>query len=101
MRVHMARAVIREKENFRAIQLILLTFIALKSWTCQLVTNAENLLKIKTPLNRVYFRKKAGTVFKTRLSLKERDYAKMQMEKCRRGCCKPCSVSRKEPQITK
>ena len=52
MRVHMARAVIREKENFRAFQLILFTFIALKSWTCQLVTNVENLLKIKTPLNR-------------------------------------------------
>ena len=47
----MARAVIREKENFRAIQLILLAFIALKSWTCQLVTHAENLLKIETPLN--------------------------------------------------
>ena len=47
----MARAVIREKENFRVIQLTPLAFIALKSWTCQLVTHAENLLKIETPLN--------------------------------------------------
>ena len=41
----MARALIREKESFRAIQLIQLAFIALKSSTCQLVTQAE------TPLN--------------------------------------------------
>ena len=47
----MARAVTWEKEGFRAIKLILLAFIALKSWTCQLVTHAENLLKIETPLN--------------------------------------------------
>ena len=40
----MARAVIREKQKFRAIQLILLAFVALKSWTCQLVKHAENLL---------------------------------------------------------
>ena len=41
----MATAVIREKESFRAIQLTLLAFIALKSWTCQPVTHAENLLQ--------------------------------------------------------
>ena len=47
----MARTVIREKESFRAIQLTPLAFIALKSWTYQLVTHLENLLKIKTSLN--------------------------------------------------
>ena len=47
----MARAVIRGKESFRAIQLTLLAFIALKSWTYQFVTHVENLLKIETPLN--------------------------------------------------
>ena len=46
-----ARAVIREKESFRVIQLTLLAFIALKSWTCQLVPHVENLLKIETQLN--------------------------------------------------
>ena len=47
----MARAVILEKESFRVIQLTMLASIALKSWTCQLVTLVENLLKIETPLN--------------------------------------------------
>ena len=47
----MARAVIREKESFKAIQLTLLAFIALKPWTCQLVTHVENLSNIETPLN--------------------------------------------------
>ena len=51
MFAYMARAVIREKESFRSIQLTLLAFKALKSWTCQLVTHVENLLKIETPLN--------------------------------------------------
>ena len=51
MFAYMARAVIQEKESFRAIQLTLLAFIALKSWTCQLVTHVENLLKIESPLN--------------------------------------------------
>ena len=51
MFTYMARAVIQEKESFRAIQLTLLAFIALKSWTCQLVTHVENLLKIESPLN--------------------------------------------------
>ena len=50
MFVYMATAVIREKENLRAIQLTLLAFIVLKSWTCQLVTHVESLLKIETPL---------------------------------------------------
>ena len=39
------------KRKFRAIQLTLLAFIALESWTCQLVTHVENLLMIETPLN--------------------------------------------------
>ena len=47
----MARTVMREKESFRAIQLTLLAFIALKSSTCQLGTHVENLLKKETPLN--------------------------------------------------
>ena len=47
----MARAVTQEKESFRAIQLTLLSFIALKSWACQFVTHVQNLLKIETPLN--------------------------------------------------
>ena len=51
MFVYNAWAVIQEKESFKAIQLPLLAFIALKSWTCQLVTHVENLLKIETPLN--------------------------------------------------
>ena len=51
MFAYMARAVIRGGKNFRAIQLTLLAFRALKSWTCQLVTHVENLLKIETPLN--------------------------------------------------
>ena len=54
MFVYMTRAVIREKENLRAIQLTLLGFIVLKSWTCQLVTHVENLLKIETPLNVIF-----------------------------------------------
>ena len=37
MFVYMARAVEQEKESFKAIQLRLLAFIALKSWTHQLV----------------------------------------------------------------
>ena len=41
MFAYMARAVIREKESFRA----------LESWTCQLVRHVKNLLKIETPLN--------------------------------------------------
>ena len=32
-------------------QLTLLGFIALKSWTCQFVTDVENLLNVETPLN--------------------------------------------------
>ena len=51
MFVYNAWAVIQEKESFKAIQLPLLAFIALKSWTCQLITHVENLLKIETPLN--------------------------------------------------
>ena len=51
MFIYMARAVIPEKESFRAIQITLLASIALKSWTCQLVTHVENLLKIEIPLN--------------------------------------------------
>ena len=53
MFAYMARAVIRGAGggSFRAIQLTLLTFRALKSSTCQLVTHAENLLKTETPLN--------------------------------------------------
>ena len=51
MFAYMARAIIREKESFRAIQLTLLAFIALESWTCQLVRHVKNLLKIETPLN--------------------------------------------------
>ena len=51
MFAYMASAVIQKKESFRAIHLKLLAFIALKSWTCQLVTHVENLLKIETPLN--------------------------------------------------
>ena len=51
MFVYMAKAVKREKESFRAIQLTLLAFIAFKSWTSQLVTHVKNLLKIETPLN--------------------------------------------------
>ena len=51
MFVYMDRAVIRDKKSFRAIQLTLLAFRALKSWICQLVTHVENLLKIETPLN--------------------------------------------------
>ena len=47
----MARAVTQEKESFRAIQLTLLAFIDLKSWTCQFETHVQNLLKIETPLN--------------------------------------------------
>ena len=50
MFTYIARAVIREKESFRAIQLTLLASIALKSLECQLVTRG-NLLKIETPLN--------------------------------------------------
>ena len=51
MFAYMARALIQEKESFRAIQLTLLAFIALKSWTCQLVTHLEKMLKIEIPLN--------------------------------------------------
>ena len=52
MFAYMASVVIPEKESFRAIQLTLLAFIALKSWACQFVTHVENLLKIPlTPLN--------------------------------------------------
>ena len=48
MFTYMVRAAIREKERFRTIQITLLAFIALKSWTCQLVTHVEN---VETPLN--------------------------------------------------
>ena len=51
MFLYMAMTVIREKESFKAIQLRLLAFLTLKSWTCQLV---ENLLKIETPLNVIF-----------------------------------------------
>ena len=51
MSAYMARAVIQEKESFKATQLTLLAFIALKSWTCQLVTHVENLLKISIKCN--------------------------------------------------
>ena len=51
MFAYMARAVIWGEKSFRAIQLTLLAFRALKSWTCQLVTHVENLLKIETLLN--------------------------------------------------
>ena len=47
----MARAVIWEKESFRAIQFTLLASRALKSWTFQIVRHLENLLRIETPLN--------------------------------------------------
>ena len=47
----MTRAVIRVIESFRVIQLTLLASIALKSWTCQLLTHVENLLKIETLSN--------------------------------------------------
>ena len=46
-----AGALIQEKQNFRAIRLTLITFVALKSWKCQLVTRVKNLLKIETPLD--------------------------------------------------
>ena len=45
MFAHIARAVIREKESFRAIQLTLLAYIALKSSTCQFLTHVKNLFK--------------------------------------------------------
>ena len=51
MFAYMARAVIREKESFRAIQSTLSALLAFKSWTCQLVTHVKNLLKIETTLN--------------------------------------------------
>ena len=51
MFTYIARAVIREKGSFRAIQLTLLPSTALNSWTCQHVTHVENLLKIETSLN--------------------------------------------------
>ena len=51
MFAYMARAEIRGKESFRAIQLTLLAFRVLKTWTCQLVTHMENLSKIETLLN--------------------------------------------------
>ena len=49
--VYMTRAIIPEKESFRAIPLTLLAFIALKSWTCQLVARVESLLQIERVLN--------------------------------------------------
>ena len=51
MFTYTARAVIRKKESCRAIQLTLLAFIPLESWTCQLVTLVENPLKMETPLS--------------------------------------------------
>ena len=47
----MARVVMLGKASFTATQLTLLAFIALKSWTCQLVAHVENLFKIETLLN--------------------------------------------------
>ena len=58
MFAYMAAAVMREKESLRAIQLTRLAFIALKSWTYQLVTHVGNLLKIETPLNAISVWKK-------------------------------------------
>ena len=46
----MARAVTLEK-NTSELSGKQLCFIALKSWTCQLVAHVENLVKIETPLN--------------------------------------------------
>lgn len=54
----MARAVVREKEKVRAILLTLLASVPIKSWTCQLVTYVENLLKIKIPLSVISVRQK-------------------------------------------
>ena len=58
MFIYMAKEIVREKEIFRAIQLTLLAFVALKSWICQLVTHVENLLNTETPLNVISVSKK-------------------------------------------
>ena len=52
------KVVVRGKESFRAFQLTLLAFIALKSWIRELVTHGKNLVNVETPLNLISVRQK-------------------------------------------
>ena len=58
---YMTREVIREKESLTAIQFTLLPFIALKSFTCQLVTRGKpvkdrNFIKCNLYLTKVHLK---------------------------------------------